>query len=86
MIRQASHDLHIDPARSYVVGDRWLDVELAHNVGASGVLVRTGYGASEERQAPDGARAEFVADNLIEAVSWILRTAKGERGTAPRTD
>ena len=73
MIRQAERDLGIDPARSYVIGDRWLDVELAHGVGAAGILVRTGYGASEERHVPDGAKAEFVADNLIEAVSWILR-------------
>ncbi len=82
MIRQAATDLDLDPARSFVIGDRWLDVQLAHNVGAAGVLVRTGYGASEERQAPvlserseskDGTKAEFVADNLIDAVSWILR-------------
>lgn len=73
MIRQAARDLDIDPARSYVVGDRWLDVQLAHNVGASGILVRTGYGASEERQPLDGTKAEMVADNLIEAVTWILR-------------
>lgn len=74
MIRQAERELGIDPSRSYVIGDRWLDVELAHNVGAGGILVRTGYGASEERRPPDGAKAELVANNLIEAVSWILRS------------
>ncbi len=74
MIQQAARDLGIAPARSCVIGDRWLDVQLAHNVGATGVLVRTGYGATEERQPPEGAKAEFVADNLIDAVSWILRT------------
>ncbi len=73
MIEQAARDLQIDPARSYVVGDRWLDVQLATNVGATGILVRTGYGASEERHAPEGTKAALVADNLIEAVSWILR-------------
>jgi len=78
MIRQAARDLDIAPARSYVVGDRWLDVQLAHNVGASGILVRTGYGASEERQPPDGTKAEMVADNLIEAVTWILRRTKNQ--------
>ncbi len=73
MIRQAARELDIDLARSYVIGDRWLDVQLARNVGAGGILVRTGYGASEEREPPEGVKAEFVADNLIEAVSWILR-------------
>ena len=39
-----SRELGIDPARSFVVGDRWLDVGLARTVGARGMLVRTGYG------------------------------------------
>jgi D-glycero-D-manno-heptose 1,7-bisphosphate phosphatase len=73
MVRQAERDLEIDVARSYVVGDRWLDVELARNVGATGILVRTGYGAAEERQRPDGLDAQLIADNLMEAVAWIIR-------------
>jgi D-glycero-D-manno-heptose 1,7-bisphosphate phosphatase len=81
MIQQAARDLDIDPARSYVIGDRWLDVQLAHNVGAAGILVRTGYGASEEHQPPDGAKAHLIADNLIDAVSWILRTRDQEPAT-----
>jgi D-glycero-D-manno-heptose 1,7-bisphosphate phosphatase len=75
MIRQAEAELGVDPSRSWVIGDRWLDVQLAHNVGARAILVRTGYGATEERQAPDGMKADVVADNLIEAVSWVLRNA-----------
>ena len=39
-------DLGLDVARSFVVGDKWLDVELAANAGARGILVRTGYGAA----------------------------------------
>jgi histidinol-phosphate phosphatase family protein len=74
MIRQAEADLGIDPSRSYVIGDRWLDVQLARNVGARGILVRTGYGATEERQPPDGVAAEAIADNLIDAAAWILRS------------
>ena len=42
------------PARSFVVGDRWLDVALARAVGARGILVRTGYGATEEARPPAG--------------------------------
>jgi D-glycero-D-manno-heptose 1,7-bisphosphate phosphatase len=73
MIRQAASDLDIDLVRSYVIGDRWLDVQLAHNVGARGILVRTGYGATEERHPPDGVAADAVVENLIDAVSLILR-------------
>jgi D-glycero-D-manno-heptose 1,7-bisphosphate phosphatase len=73
MIDQASADLGLDPARSFVVGDKWLDVGAARAAGARGILVRTGYGASEEEEPPPNLKADMVADNLIEAVGWILR-------------
>ena len=73
MIDRAAADLGLDPARSFVVGDKWLDVGAARTVGARGILVRTGYGATEEEQPLPDLKADMVADNLIEAVGWILR-------------
>jgi D-glycero-D-manno-heptose 1,7-bisphosphate phosphatase len=72
MIRKASVDLNIDPGRSFVVGDKWIDVGAAQAAGARGILVRTGYGALQEAE-PGDVTADVVVDNLIEAVSWILR-------------
>jgi len=72
MVEQASRDLGLEPRRSFVVGDRWLDVGLARNVGARGVLVKTGLGAAQAAAPPEGLVADYVADNLIAAVSWIL--------------
>lgn len=75
MLRQAKRDLNVDLRRSYVIGDRWLDVQMAQTVGATGILVRTGYGRTEEGRPKDDVRAAKIADNLIEAVGWILRRA-----------
>jgi phosphoglycolate phosphatase-like HAD superfamily hydrolase len=72
-VDRAARELGIDPRASFVVGDRWLDVRLARSVGARGVLVRTGYGASEERQPPDDLVADAIADNLMAASSWVLQ-------------
>ena len=72
LVDRAARELGIDPARSFVVGDRWLDVALARTIGARGILVRTGYGATEEMRPPDGLTADATVHNLIEAVSWIL--------------
>ncbi len=72
LIDRAARELDVDPARSFVVGDRWLDVALAREIGAGGILVRTGYGLAVEHQRPDGLVADAVVDNLIAAVSWIL--------------
>ena len=74
MVDRAVTEFGIDPARSFVVGDRWLDVALARTVGAKGILVRTGYGESVEHQAPRDLTADAVVDNLIAASSWILGT------------
>jgi D-glycero-D-manno-heptose 1,7-bisphosphate phosphatase len=75
LVDRAARELGVDPSRSFVIGDRWLDVELARAVGARGVLVRTGYGLTEEAHPPATLTADAVADNLIAAVSWILRSA-----------
>jgi len=72
MIRQAARDLGIDVPGSFVVGDRWLDVEMGRAAGATTVLVRTGYGLEEEAHQQGGA-ADMVADNLMDAAAWILR-------------
>jgi D-glycero-D-manno-heptose 1,7-bisphosphate phosphatase len=73
MIHQAARDLGIDVAGSFVVGDRWLDVEMGRAAGTHTVLVRTGYGQNEERRPGEQVAADYVADNLMDAASWILR-------------
>jgi D-glycero-D-manno-heptose 1,7-bisphosphate phosphatase len=72
LVDRAVRELGVDPAQSFVVGDRWVDIELARAIGAGGVLVRTGYGMSVEQQRPDDLTADTVVDNLIAAASWIL--------------
>ncbi len=75
MVDRAVQELGIDPARSFTVGDRWLDVALAQTVGARGVLVRTGYGLTEEQRPKPDVRADAIVNNLAEAAGWILRHA-----------
>ena len=72
LVDRAVREFGIDPARSFVVGDRWVDVALAHTIGAGAILVRTGYGMSEELKPPANLTADVVVDNLIAASSWLL--------------
>lgn len=72
LVDRAVEAFGVDPHRSFTVGDRWLDVGLARSVGAKGVLVRTGYGLTEEGRPPHGVAADAVVDNLAGAASWIL--------------
>jgi len=72
MVAQAARDLNLDPSRSFVVGDTWLDVGLARTSGARAILVRTGAGAKAERHPLPNVAADVVLDNLAAAASWIL--------------
>ena len=72
LVDRAARELGLDPARSFVVGDKWLDVQLGRAVGARAILVRTGTGAVEEARPPGGLTADAVVDNLAAAASWIL--------------
>ena len=72
LVERAARDLNLDPARSFVVGDKWGDVGLARAVGAKSILVRTGTGAIAEQRPRPGLAADAVVDNLAAAASWIL--------------
>jgi D-glycero-D-manno-heptose 1,7-bisphosphate phosphatase len=73
MFTRAAAELDLDLSTSFVVGDRWHDLEAGQRVGARGILVRTGYGRTEEAAPRPGVQASVVTDNVIEAASWILR-------------
>ena len=74
LLEQAAreHGLRLD--RSFVVGDRYGDVELAHGVRGRGVLVLTGYGRGEYELHREKwpRQPDLVAENLSEAVDAIV--------------
>ena len=74
MVEDAVRDFQIDTSQSWVIGDKWLDVNLGHAVGARSILVRTGWGIEQERQRPEGQQVDAICDNLIHAVSVIIAT------------
>jgi D-glycero-D-manno-heptose 1,7-bisphosphate phosphatase len=76
MILHAAEDLGIDVTRSFVIGDKSCDIELAHNVGAKAIMVMTGYGETElvrhtEAKLP---LPHHTASDLYDAVQWIVKT------------
>jgi D-glycero-D-manno-heptose 1,7-bisphosphate phosphatase len=78
LVDRAMREFGVDPAQSFVIGDRWLDVALARAIGAKGLLVRTGYGAAEQwRPSPD-LSPDAIVDNLIGAASWVLQALNSE--------
>jgi D-glycero-D-manno-heptose 1,7-bisphosphate phosphatase len=65
--------LDIDLACSWMIGDRYGDVELAHNAGVHSALVLSGYGRGEWEYQRAGWKhqPDLIAEDLFEAVKKI---------------
>ena len=74
MVEQAAREHHIDVWRSFVVGDRFRDMELAFAAGCRAIFVRSGYGRGEEAwHAKEWPRQpDAIVEDLRDAVDWIL--------------
>ena len=70
MLLRAARELNIDLARSWMVGDRWRDVDCGHAAGCKTIFIDYGY-AEALRQKPD-----FSARHLAEAADIILTHSK----------
>ncbi|MBD2099887.1 HAD-IIIA family hydrolase [Leptolyngbya sp. FACHB-261] len=69
-----NHDLDLE--RSFMVGDKATDIDLAHNAGCRGVLVQTGFGEQVlSGHYQHAIEPDFTASNLSAAVDWILQCA-----------
>ena len=57
-----------------MIGDKISDVEMAHRVEAQGILVLTGYGRGNYENDRDEweTEPEYIAEDLLDAVEWIL--------------
>jgi D-glycero-D-manno-heptose 1,7-bisphosphate phosphatase len=75
LLERAAREHNLELHRSFVVGDRYGDVELAQRAGTRSILVRTGYGEGELQWHSEKwpAPPDFIADDLAVAVDWILR-------------
>ena len=74
LLEQAAAELGLDLQRSFMVGDRWSDLKCGARVGATSILVLTGYGRGDlEYISPQQEiQPAKVAEDLPEAVEWIL--------------
>ena len=72
LYEQASADLGISLADSFVIGDSPDDVRAATRLGVRSCLVRTGWAADPAMAAAVAAEASLVAPSIVEAVDWIL--------------
>jgi len=76
MILEAARKHNIDLAASFMVGDRWRDVDAGYNAGCKTILIDYGYSERAPDHAPD-----LRVRSLREAADWIIRSS--EKGVSP---
>lgn len=69
MAEQAIAEFGFDPKRSIVIGDKSADIDLGRAIGATTILVRTGWGADHERDRT--CEPDVIVDDLAQAARWI---------------
>ena len=74
LLLQAARDWGINLANSFMVGDRWKDVEAGRRAGCRTIFIDYGY-AEAQQSTPD-----CCVRSLREAVDWILNQRKADYG------
>jgi D-glycero-D-manno-heptose 1,7-bisphosphate phosphatase len=67
MLLEARDRFGLQLGSSFMVGDRWRDVETGQNAGCRTVFIDYGYSEQRPRQA-----ADYVCGGLSEAADWII--------------
>jgi histidinol phosphatase-like enzyme len=81
LAQRAAAEFGVSLAESFVVGDKPCDIDLGKRVGATTILVRTGYG---QRFLNHGAiEPDHVAGDLREAAR-LIEQLLGQRVLAPQ--
>jgi len=69
LLKRAAQQYGIDLGHSYLIGDRWRDIDAGANAGCKTIWIDRGYIEQAPASAPD-VRVESLPD----AVDWILRS------------
>jgi D-glycero-D-manno-heptose 1,7-bisphosphate phosphatase len=77
MALAAARELDFRLEDSFMIGDKGCDIELGRRIGATTILVQTGYGAETESGTGAAIAPDHVAANLKSAATVIRRILRG---------
>lgn len=82
MLLRAAAELDLSLDASFMIGDKTSDMQAGHGAGCRTVLVRTGYGrdADSATRVDPACTPTHIADDIVDAVDFCLRTILADRG------
>jgi D-glycero-D-manno-heptose 1,7-bisphosphate phosphatase len=75
LIQRAIHEMNLDMAHSFFIGDKTSDMETGRQAGIKTILVKTGL-KGEDREFP--GEPDYRAEDLLDAAEWILKLKQNE--------
>ncbi|HOJ37406.1 MAG TPA: HAD family hydrolase [Ignavibacteriales bacterium] len=80
MVLQAVEDFNIDLSKSYFIGDTITDMQCANNANVNkSIMVKTSkYNELDKLKTVENIKIDFIADNFIQAVNYILKDISEE--------
>lgn len=72
MIEKAKELYNIDLDNSYIIGDRYVDIQTGKNANLKTILVQTGYAGNDKHNF--NIEADLILKDLEEAVNYILES------------
>jgi len=70
MLLQAASDLNIDLGKSYVIGDKYMDIEMGENAGCQTILIaERNKGSETDKQVPC---PDYTVSSIDDAAWWII--------------
>ncbi|WP_228275678.1 D-glycero-alpha-D-manno-heptose-1,7-bisphosphate 7-phosphatase [Gracilibacillus oryzae] len=81
LLEKAKVDNNLNLYECYIIGDRLSDMISAEGAGAKKILVKTGrgLGALNELSFHNNLKLDYVADDVLTAVEWIVKNVNTEK-------
>lgn len=81
MLLKGAREFGLELERCFVIGDSIVDIQAGNAVGATTILVQTGYGKETEKILDrENIPVAAVVPSIREAVDYILELRKGDKG------
>lgn len=79
LLYQAALIDRIDLQKSYLIGDKLIDIEAGKRASLKTILVLTGHGRKERAKLTLESTPDYIAFDLQQAAAWLLKDLSGKR-------
>lgn len=73
LLKKAVKDFKIDTSKSFIIGDRMLDVEAGFKIGLKTILIPERKKMVEKEREESTVEPDYICDDFLSGVKWIVK-------------